>query len=256
MAQRFLQKSPESSIKKTRAVFFRQPRKSSPFIRKKSPIRLPRDKSPSLSFFFAECSKSVNDEIFDEPPSDQDNYVYEEQIEEIKEIEEIEEIEEENIDCNDEQIQAFLVNKKKRKCDTLIERRLRKASAKKHVCTKCARYRLQQYYTEVNCMTCISCLDICRTCGISILPPPLTKARDPQCSNCTEMKKVRKKSIQRLRMQTLRLKRSVLPYLKFLRKKMSPKFPVFKLSTPNRIILSTNRIILSTNRIFLITGLI
>jgi len=203
VAQRFLRKSPESSIKKTRAVYFRQPRKSSPLIRKKSPIRLPRDNSPSPSFFFDECSKSVNDEIFGEPPSDQDNYVYEQQTEEIEEIKEIEE----NTELGSK--------KKRRSWETNVEnvdrketeRRLRKISAKGHKCTKCDHFRLPKYFKDISNMVCISCLDICFTCSLLVVPPPLKKARHPQCSSCNEKRRTRKKNFQRLSMQAFRLEK-------------------------------------------------
>ena len=124
----------------------------------------------------------------------------------------------ENTGCNNDNITLHPSEKKKRRCDPSIERRFRKKTSKGHGCTKCARFRLNKYFTEVSRTVCISCLCICSTCGITIFNSPLTKAKDPlkkarnpQCNTCAELQCARKKCVQRLRMQTLRLKKSLKP---------------------------------------------
>ena len=167
---------------------------------------IPQDSPPVFSM---ECSQNDQEEISneppnydedisdEEPPSDEDISLYDGQIED-------------NTDCNDDRVR-FLGDKKKRRGDPSIERRFRKKTSKGHGCTKCARFRLHKYFSEVSRTICISCLDICITCGISISNPPMRKARNPQCSSCAELNHVRKKCVQRLRMQALRLKKSLKP---------------------------------------------
>ena len=134
---------------------------------------IPQDSPPNFS---EECSQNVQDEIYnrppiydediydDFPPSDED--IYDGRVEE-------------NTGCNDDRITFPPGNKKKRRSDTSIERRFRKKTSKEHGCTKCARFILHKYFTEVSRTVSISCLGICNTCGISILNLPLTKAKDP-----------------------------------------------------------------------------
>ena len=165
---------------------------------------IPQDSPPIFSM---ECSQNVHEEISNEPPN------YDEDIsdEESPSDEDIHDDRiEDNTGCHDDRVR-FPGDKKKRRCDPSIERRFRKKTSKGHGCTKCARFRLHKYFSEVSRTICISCLDICINCGISILNPPLRKARNPQCSTCAELKQVRKKCVQRLRMQALRLKKSLKP---------------------------------------------
>ena len=203
---------------RNRLELHRQPRKASPLrwlkpsisrvnsflpplrLQQQSPTKhirqsyIPLDSPPVFS---EEGSRNAHDDISNEPPSEEDDFI-EQQMEEIGAINE--QIEE-NI--------ASPGNKKKRKCEI---RRLRKTSAKKHICTKCARNRLHKYFSEANCMICKSCLGICSTCGVSILSLTSTKAKKLYCITCTTIKTDRIKSIQRQRMQALRLKKSLKSY--------------------------------------------
>ena len=186
---------------------------SSPALRlRRSPSRknwqqflIPQDSPP---IFLKKCSQNVQEEISNELPN------YDEDIsDEVPSLDE--EIYngrmEENTDCDDDRGRLLPSDKKKRRCDPSIERRFRKKTSKGHGCTKCARFRLHKYFSEVSRTVCISCLDICSTCSNSILNPTLRKTSKPQCSTCAELKQVRKKCVQRLRMQAFRLKKTLKP---------------------------------------------
>ena len=150
--------------------------------------------------------------FFEEDSNQNENF--NQQIEKVADNSDISEQEQQDIEEYDENIDLRPKKKRRRWEQPLdndnrnkVVKRLIKVSAKGHKCTQCDHFRLPKYFRDISTLVCISCLDICFTCSHSVEPPPSKKARHPRCSNCSEIRRTRKKKSQRLSMQALRLEK-------------------------------------------------
>ena len=172
--------SPTNNITQSRQSLYRQPR-----------ISPPRKTSPRKTLYRYRSTTTIEPLLRDEPAS----------VEGVNEFE--------NSEANTDGIgdQVTLCQQETKDSEKVTVRRLRKVNSKRHACTQCSHFRLQKYFNDVSCMVCISCLNICSICFLSIDPSPLKKERNPKCNSCIELKKLQKKSIQRQSMKNLRIKK-------------------------------------------------